>query len=58
MSFAFGIVKGGDSWSEDRSQRTLTELSLAGGDVSVVTYPANPNAGIALRMQQLAADDP
>lgn len=58
MSFAFGIVKGGDAWSEDRSQRTLTELSLAGGDVSIVTYPANPNAGIALRMRELAAADP
>jgi HK97 family phage prohead protease len=58
MSFAFGIPKGGDAWSEDRSQRTLTELSLAGGDVSVVTYPANPNAAIALRMQQLVSDEP
>jgi len=56
MSFAFGIVE--QEWSEDRSKRQLQELSLAGGDVSIVTYPANPNAGIALRMRELAAEDP
>ena len=31
MSFAFGIVK--DQWADKDSRRTLTELSLAGGDV-------------------------
>ena len=51
MSFAFGIVK--DEWTEKDSKRNLTELSLAGGDVSVVTYPANPNASIALRAKKL-----
>ena len=40
MSFAFRVVR--QKWSEDRSTRLLTELSLADGDVSVVTYPAYP----------------
>lgn len=56
MSFAFGIVD--QEWSPDYSQRTLKEVSLAGGDVSIVTYPANPNAGIALRMRHLVEEDP
>lgn len=56
MSFAFGVVR--QEWSEDYTQRSLTELSLAGGDVSVVTYPANPNASIALRMRTLSSEDP
>lgn len=56
MSFAFGIVD--QEWSPDYSQRTLKEVSLAGGDVSIVTYPANPNAGIALRMRRIAEEDP
>ena len=56
MSFAFGAVK--DTWDDAYSHRTLNELSLAGGDVSVVTYPANPNATISLRMRELTATDP
>lgn len=56
MSFAFGIVE--DEWSDDDTKRSLRELSLSGGDVSVVTYPANPNAGIALRMRTLVDEDP
>lgn len=55
MSFAFGTVK--DQWSEDYTQRTLRELSLAGGDVSVVTYPANPNATVSMRSKILEAVD-
>jgi HK97 family phage prohead protease len=51
MSFAFGIV--GEEWSDGNKKRTLNQLSLAGGDVSIVTYPANPNATIALRARQL-----
>lgn len=49
MSFAFRVPTGGDSWSEDYTQRTIREASLAGGDVSVVTYPANPNTSVAVR---------
>lgn len=54
MSFAFGTVK--DTWNGDYSARTLNELSLAGGDVSIVTYPANPNAGISVRSQMMTAE--
>lgn len=49
MSFAFRVAKGGDEWSEDGSQRTLRNLELHDGDVSVVTYPANPNAIVGAR---------
>jgi HK97 family phage prohead protease len=38
MSFAFRVIR--QKWSPDRTERTLTEVSLADGDVSVVTYPA------------------
>jgi HK97 family phage prohead protease len=47
MSFAFGMVR--QNWNSDYSQRELTELSLADGDVSIVTYPANPNTSVAFR---------
>lgn len=49
MSFAFRVPKGGDEWSEDYGLRTLREVNMAGGDVSVVTYPANPNTSVSLR---------
>jgi len=47
MSFAFRVVR--QKWSEDRSTRVLTELSLADGDVSVVTYPAYPTTSVEAR---------
>lgn len=47
MSFAFRTVS--DVWENDMSRRTLRELDLNNGDVSVVTYPANPNAAASLR---------
>lgn len=47
MSFAFRTVS--DVWEDDMTRRTLRELDLANGDVSVVTYPANPNAVASLR---------
>lgn len=40
MSFAFRVK--GDSWNDDESERTLTEVSLHKGDVSVVNFGANP----------------
>lgn len=49
MSFAFRVPAGGDTWSGDFSLRTLREVSLAGGDVSVVTYPANPGTTVGVR---------
>lgn len=56
MSFAFGTVK--DDWSPDRTERTLRELSLANGDVSIVTYPANPNATMSMRSKILESVGP
>lgn len=47
MSFAFRVDS--DVWEDDFSKRTLRELDLNNGDVSVVTYPANPNASVSLR---------
>ena len=54
MSFAFRTNE--DEWSKDMSQRTLRELDLNDGDVSVVTYPANPNASVAIRSDGPAVD--
>lgn len=57
MSFAFGVVR--DKWSEDLKTRDLVELNLNGGDVSLVTHPANPNASATLRsLRSKAAEDP
>jgi HK97 family phage prohead protease len=40
MSFAFYVVR--QEWSPDYMQRDILELDIDGGDVSVVTHPANP----------------
>ena len=47
MSFAFRVIR--QKWSPDRTERTLTEVSLADGDVSVVTYPAYPTTTVEAR---------
>jgi uncharacterized protein len=47
MSFAFRVIR--QKYNEDRSTRTLTEVSLADGDVSVVTYPAYPTTTVEAR---------
>jgi HK97 family phage prohead protease len=47
MSFAFRVIR--QKWSEDRSRRVLTEVSLSDGDVSVVTYPAYPTTNVEAR---------
>jgi len=47
MSFAFRVIR--QKYNEDRSVRTLTEVSLADGDVSVVTYPAYPTTTVEAR---------
>lgn len=54
MSFAFRVPAGGDSWdhSGDMPKRTIREANLSGGDVSVVTYPANEGADVALRKRE------
>ena len=51
MSFSFRCMRNGDDWSPDMSMRTLRNLDLNDGDVSVVTYPANPNTAATVRGQ-------
>jgi HK97 family phage prohead protease len=55
MSFAFRVIR--QKWSEDRSRRILTEVSLADGDVSVVTYPAYPTTSVEAREALRSAID-
>jgi len=47
MSFAFRVIR--QKWNADRTERMLTEVSLADGDVSVVTYPAYPATTVEAR---------
>ncbi|MGZ6838541.1 MAG: HK97 family phage prohead protease [Blastococcus sp.] len=53
MSFAFRVPTGGDTWSDDYGLRTLRSIELNGGDVSVVTYPANPATSASVRARDL-----
>jgi hypothetical protein len=47
MSFAFRVIR--QTYNKDRSERMLTEVSLADGDVSIVTYPAYPTTSVEAR---------
>jgi HK97 family phage prohead protease len=47
MSFAFRVIR--QNWNKDRTERTLTEVSLGDGDVSIVTYPAYPATSVEAR---------
>lgn len=51
MSFAFWVPEGGDKWNleGEMDERTLLEIDLDGGDVSVVADPAYPQTDVALR---------
>lgn len=40
MSFGFRVTR--QEWNDDYTERRITEVSLDHGDVSIVTYPANP----------------
>lgn len=51
MSFAFRVKA--DKWSDDESQRNLTEVSLHKGDVSVVNFGANPATSAELNMRSV-----
>lgn len=55
MSFAFWVTR--QQWSPDYEQRDILEVDLDGGDVSVVTWPANPatTGTTALRKRQALA---
>ncbi len=47
MSFAFRVIR--QKWNQDRTERMLSEVSLADGDVSIVTYPAYPATSVEAR---------
>jgi HK97 family phage prohead protease len=47
MSFAFRTIR--QEWNDDEEKRTLLELSLDRGDVSIVTNGANPKTSVQLR---------
>lgn len=49
MSFAFRVNR--QEWNDDYTERTIREyaLDVAGSDVSIVTYPANPFTVAQLR---------
>jgi len=55
MSFAFWVTR--QTWSPDYDQRDILEVDMDGGDVSVVTWPANPatTGTTALRSVQARA---
>jgi hypothetical protein len=56
MSFGFRTIR--DEWSDGYEQREMVELSLANGDVSLVTNPANPHTSIGIRMRSFAESNP
>jgi HK97 family phage prohead protease len=58
MSFAFRTIR--QEWDEEETQRTLMEVSLDRGDVSIVTNGAQPKTSVQLRslIAQLATMDP
>ena len=51
MSFAFYVPEGGDEWSlnAEVDERTLRDIELDNGDVSVVGDPAYPATDVAFR---------
>lgn len=50
MSFGFRTIA--DEWSENNSKRSLRELDLNDGDVSIVTYPANGDTSAVIRSEE------
>lgn len=58
MSFAFRTIR--QEWDDEETKRTLLELSLDRGDVSIVTNGANPKTSVQLRsmIEMLANMDP
>lgn len=57
MSFAFSVPKGGDAWAIDdggRTLRTLREIELHNGDVSLVSYPAYESTTVSVEAREKA----
>ena len=50
MSFAFKVVS--DSWNKARTERTIREIQLNRGDVSLVTMAANPATEVSVRSRR------
>jgi HK97 family phage prohead protease len=48
-SFAFEVIR--QQWSPDWMQRDMIELSLNRGDVSIVTFGANPTTSVGMRAE-------
>jgi HK97 family phage prohead protease len=46
MSFGFRVTR--QQWNEDYTERDIVEVNLAGGDVSVVNWPANPATSMSI----------
>lgn len=51
MSFGFRTIR--DEWDAEYTHRAMQELSLANGDVSIVTYPANPGTSVSVRARAI-----
>jgi HK97 family phage prohead protease len=49
MSFAFKITKNGKTWDDTFSRRRISGVNLEGGDVSLVSRPANPHTSASIR---------
>ena len=49
MSFAFRVLA--QSWSDDDTERSLDEVSLHKGDVSIVSFGANPHTSLTATMR-------
>lgn len=54
MSFGFSVPRGGDTWSEDGSQRTLQQVRLH--ETSIVTFPAYRATSAAVRSLDMLAE--
>lgn len=50
-SWAFRVLS--DDWNPEMTMRTLTSVSLHGGDCSCVSHPANPDTSIDLRSRAM-----
>lgn len=51
MSFAFRVPAGKSIWSPDYDERSIVEVDMHRGDVSVVNFGANPATSVGVRAQ-------